>query len=187
VVSDSEFTLISDYRDVAPDSDVYRFCPRCAAGLHDEIDAARGVQRPTCANCGWVYRPRLAMLALVVIETGSGIVLVHPTGGTAAAPASLPSGLVEYPETPEAGAIRLASEQTGLRIDLVAEIIRFLQEGTPYGPALMFGFLARAVGGTLTEGDEGPPVVYALDEAPAIMPVRVANQRVLSAYAESLG
>jgi hypothetical protein len=46
----------------------------------------------------------------------------------------------------------------------------------------MFGFVARAVGGELRAGDEGAPVVYALDALPQIIPVRVANQRVLAAY-----
>jgi hypothetical protein len=46
----------------------------------------------------------------------------------------------------------------------------------------MTGFVARVEGGELREGDEGPPLVYALDALPAIIPVRVANQRVLDAY-----
>ena len=46
----------------------------------------------------------------------------------------------------------------------------------------MFSFVARAVGGELREGDEGPPVVYGLEALPQIIPVRVANQRVLAAY-----
>jgi ADP-ribose pyrophosphatase YjhB (NUDIX family) len=190
VLAGSEHTLIRDYREVASENQVYKFCPRCAAWLHDELDTARSVLRPTCDACGWVYYPKLPLLALVVVEADadadadSGIVLVHPPSGSPDAPASLPSGLVEYPETPEAAAIRIAFEQTGLVIDLVAELTRFLQDGTPYGPALMFGYTARAVGGTLTEGDEGPPVIYALAKAPPMMPIRVANQRVLAAYLE---
>ena len=187
MLSGSEYGLVKDYREVAPESLVYRFCPRCAAKLHDEPDNARSVVRPTCDSCGWIYYPRLPMLALVVIESDGGIVIVQPPGGPPEAPASLPSGVVEYPETPEAGAIRIAREQTGLGVDLIAEITHFLQQGTPYGPALMFGFRAVRVSGTLTEGDEGPPAVYAPHEAPAIMPIRVANQRVLAAYLESRG
>jgi len=121
-------------------------------------------------------------LALVVLEAEGGIVLTHPPGGPPEAPASLPSGNVVDGETPEQAAVRLALEQTGLEITLVAELTRFLQEGTPFGTAEMFGFVARAVGGELREGDEGPPVVYPLDALPAIIPVRVANQRVLAAY-----
>jgi ADP-ribose pyrophosphatase YjhB (NUDIX family) len=124
-------------------------------------------------------RPRLA---LVVLEADGGIVLTHPAGGTPEAPASLPSGNVLEGETPEEAAVRLAREQTGLEVELVRGLTQFSQESTPFGTAEMFGFVARAVGGRLREGDEGPPVVYALDALPQIIPVRVANQRVLAAY-----
>jgi len=46
----------------------------------------------------------------------------------------------------------------------------------------MTGFVARVESGELRQGDEGPPAIYALDELPAIIPVRVANQIVLDAY-----
>ena len=121
-------------------------------------------------------------LALVVLEADGGIVLTHPPGGSPDAPASLPSGSVLDDETPEEAAVRLALEQTGLEIELAGELTRFLQEGTPFGTAEMFGFVAKAVGGELREGDEGLPRVYPLDDLPAIIPVRVANQRVLAAY-----
>ena len=124
-------------------------------------------------------------LALVVLEADGGIVLIHPQGGSPEAPASLPSGSVLEDETPEQAAIRLALEQTGLEIELAGELTRFLQEGTPFGTAEMFGFVAKAIGGELREGDEGPPRVYPLDDLPAIIPVRVANRRVLAAYLDS--
>ncbi len=124
-------------------------------------------------------RPRLS---LVVLEAEGGIVLTHPAGGSPEAPASLPSGSVHDAETPEDAAVRLALEQTGLEIELVAELTRFQQQGTPFGTAEMFGYVAKAIGGELREGEEGPPRVYALDDLPAIIPVRVANQRVLAAY-----
>ena len=46
----------------------------------------------------------------------------------------------------------------------------------------MTGVVARIEGGELREGDEGPPAVYALDDLPAIIPQRAANQRVLDVY-----
>jgi ADP-ribose pyrophosphatase YjhB (NUDIX family) len=128
---------------------------------------------------------RLPVLALVVVEADHGIVMVHPPSGPPDAPASLPSGLVQLPETPETGAIRIVSEQTGLQVELIAELTHFVQDGTPYGSALMVAFVARVVGGSLAEGDEGPVAVYPIGELPTIIPVRVANQRVLSTYLES--
>ena len=121
-------------------------------------------------------------LALVVVESGQGIVFTHPRGGPADAPASLPSGIVLDGESPEQGAVRLVRAQTGLDVAITERLIDFEQEGTPYGTAAMTGFVARVEGGELREGEEGAPAVYALDALPAIMPVRVANQRVLAAY-----
>jgi ADP-ribose pyrophosphatase YjhB (NUDIX family) len=85
-------------------------------------------------------------------------------------------------ETPEQGAVRLVREQTGLDVAITERLVAFEQEGTPYGTAAMTGFVARVEGGELREAEEGPPAVYALDELPAIIPARVANQRVLDAY-----
>ena len=120
--------------------------------------------------------------ALVVDESGPGLVFIHPQGGRPDAPASLPSGIVLDGETPEQGAVRLVREQTGLDVAITERLVDFEQEGTPYGTVAMTGFVARVEGGELREGDEGPPAVYALDDLPAIIPVRVANQRVLNVY-----
>jgi ADP-ribose pyrophosphatase YjhB (NUDIX family) len=121
-------------------------------------------------------------LSLVIVEFGSGIVFVHPAGGSEDGRASLPSGVVMDGETPELGAVRLVREQTGLDVVITDRLLEFEQKGTPYGTAAMTGFVARADGGELCEGQEGPPAVYAVDDLPAIIPVRVANQRVLDAY-----
>jgi len=121
-------------------------------------------------------------LALVVVESRMGIVFIHPRGAPADAPASLPSGIVLDGETAEHGAVRLVREQTGLQVAITEQLVEFEQEGTPYGTAAMTGFVARVQAGELREGDEGPPAIYALHDLPAIIPERVANQKVLAAY-----
>ena len=174
---------VLDYRTVAPDHVVYNHCPRCAGSLRDHTDAINSRIRPVCEKCGWAYYPTNPIGVLVVVEVGSGIVLVHPPSGTPEAPASLPGGLVEYAEAPEAAAVRLVREQTGLEIEVAEELTRFLQHGTPFGPVLDFGFAARAVGGELRlDGAEGPAAVYPLDAMATLIPIRVANQRVLDLY-----
>ena len=137
----------------------------------------------TCAASERALSSRVMQrLALVVIESGLGIVFIHPRNAPPDAPASLPSGIVSDGETTEQGAVRLAHEQTGLHVAITERLLEFEQQGTPYGTALMTGYVARVSGGELRGGDEGPPVVYALDDLPAIIPERVANQRVLAEY-----
>jgi ADP-ribose pyrophosphatase YjhB (NUDIX family) len=124
--------------------------------------------------------------ALVVIETDSGeIVFIHPPGGTPAAAASLPSNPCAPGEAPEAAAVRMAREMTGLDVAIVREFTTFIQHGTPTGTMCAHGYLARVTGGSLRDpGPEGPVRAYPIDALPRIIPIRVANQRVLDAYLE---
>jgi hypothetical protein len=63
--------------------------------------------------------------------------------------------------------------------------VTFIQVGTPTGVMCAHGYLARVTGGSLTEdGPEGPARAYPLDALPAVLPIRVANQRILAAYLE---
>jgi ADP-ribose pyrophosphatase YjhB (NUDIX family) len=122
--------------------------------------------------------------ALVVIETQAGeIVFIHPPGSPAEAPASLPSNPCAPGEAPADGAVRMAREMTGFEVAIVREFVTFIQPGTPTGTMCAHGYLARVTGGSmLAEGPEGPVRAYPLGALPAIVPIRVANQRVLSAY-----
>ncbi|MGD0054625.1 MAG: NUDIX hydrolase [Acidimicrobiales bacterium] len=122
--------------------------------------------------------------ALVVVETDDGqIVFIHPSGGTAEAPASLPSDPCRPGESPEAGAVRIVREKTGLDVEIVREFVTFIQEGTPTGVMCAHGYVAHVIAGTLLDdGPEGPARAYALDALPRFVPIRVANQRTLDAY-----
>ena len=127
--------------------------------------------------------------ALVVVETDQGeIILVHPYGGPEHAPASLPSNPCDPGEQPERAAVRMVREMTGLDVGVVREFLTFIQEGTPTGTMCAHAYVARVKGGVLIEdGPEGPARAYPLDSLPAIMPIRVANQRALAAYLEQRG
>ena len=79
----------------------------------------------------------------------------------------------------------MVREMTGLDVTIVQEFITFIQEGTPTGTMNAHGYMARVTGGTLRDdGPEGPVRAYPRDALPAIIPIRVANQRVLNAYLE---
>jgi hypothetical protein len=81
--------------------------------------------------------------------------------------------------------VRIVHDQTGLKVVIVREFVTFTQQGTPTGVMRAHGYVARVTGGTLTQdGPEGPARPYPRDSLPAIMPIRVANRRVLAAYLE---
>jgi ADP-ribose pyrophosphatase YjhB (NUDIX family) len=97
----------------------------------------------------------------------------------------LPSNPTDPGESPDDAAVRLVREMTGLEVTLVREFVTFIQEGTPTGTMCAHGYITRVSGGSLKDdGPEGPAKAYPFEALPAIMPIRVANQRVLAAYLE---
>jgi ADP-ribose pyrophosphatase YjhB (NUDIX family) len=121
---------------------------------------------------------------LVVVETEAGdIVFIHPSGGTADASASLPSNPCAPGEGPEEAAVRMVRDMTGLDVTIVREFVTFIQEGTPTGTMRAHGFHARVTGGVMVaRGPEGPVRAYPRNALPQMIPIRVANHRVLAAF-----
>jgi hypothetical protein len=79
----------------------------------------------------------------------------------------------------------MAREMTGFEVEIIKELVTFIQPGTPTGTMCAHGYLGRATGGSMLEGGpEGPVESYPLEALPGIVPIRLANQRVLAAYLE---
>ena len=173
---------------------------RAWSGPGSSSRAGNGIPRASRAVLAWLTAPRVSFRAmstsdeqfdyhgaLVVIETQAGeIVFIHPPGSPAEAPASLPSNPCAPGEAPADGAVRMAREMTGFEVVIVREFVTFIQPGTPTGTMCAHGYLARVTGGSmLAQGPEGPVRAYPLHALPAIVPIRVANQRVLNAYLQA--
>jgi hypothetical protein len=81
----------------------------------------------------------------------------------------------------------MVREMTGLVVEIDREFASFIQHGTPTGTMFSHCYVARVTGGALIDvGPEGPVRSYPLHALPAIVPIRVANQRALHAYLEQL-
>lgn len=159
----------------------FRFCPLDATPL------ARGVihdwERLYCPQCGWVFYPNANIAVTIVIEYQDGIVLtqraIEPDRGIW----HLPIGHAEFGEHTEDAVVREAREETGLDVG----DIRFLvyEHGASYGdpllPYIVFGFMGRAVGGTLRICDESSDIrVVPLPDMPDLK--WTSQRKTLAAY-----
>jgi len=162
----------------------YRYCPMCAHSLADWRDADR-LFRARCPSCGWIYYPPNLYGVAVVVTTPEGLVFLFPPEEPADTPAALPAGISEFGESPEETAIREVREETGLEVEVVRELGRWLNRELPFGPMLQFLFQARMMGGTLWDGPEGSVAVFPEQALPVISPNRTGSRRALAAYLET--
>jgi ADP-ribose pyrophosphatase YjhB (NUDIX family) len=159
----------------------FRFCPLCTTPLVRQLD--HGWERLVCPRDGWVFYPEPNLAATVVLEHAGGVVLlrrgIEPDKGIW----HLPIGHLEYGETPAAGALREASEETGLQLDEPV----FLD--FEYGPSyedprmfyLVFCYRARSTGGELRIDHENSAVqVFPPDAIPELK--WTSQRRALAAW-----
>lgn len=144
----------------------------CTLPLVDVVEPD-GVNRRGC-TCGWVHYPANVLGVNVIATTSDGTVAVIYPGGTDGAFAALPSGVVEYAESPEEAARRETFEETGLAVDVVAELGRYLWSDHAYGPMLSFVFRAHVTSGTLRGSDEGRAALVPIDHV-EISPLRFGS------------
>ncbi|MFD1676496.1 NUDIX domain-containing protein [Alicyclobacillus fodiniaquatilis] len=179
---------IIEYADIILPRLRYQFCPMCRTSLSTAVINDDDIRRVICPSCGWVHYPTNAMGVNIVIRVGkNGIVALLPPNSPKEAPAALPGGHIEYGESPDEAAVREAKEETGLDV----EVVRFLgwefkrNLGYP-GPMASFFFEAKAVGGCLSESEEGKVQVYPIDDFPAISPKRSGSFHTLRLFKEHL-
>jgi ADP-ribose pyrophosphatase YjhB (NUDIX family) len=167
--------------DQYPERYRYRFCPFDTTPLERVIH--HGIERLRCPQCGWVFYPTHSLAATVIVEYQGGIVLAQRALPPDQGMWHLPIGHVEFGESPEDAAAREAHEETGLD---VADLRFLTYEHSPgYGDPLLwyvvFGFVGRAVGGTLTTSAETSELqVVPLDEVPPLK--WTSQQKTLAAY-----
>ncbi len=125
----------------------YRFCPLCATPLEPQHDGER--ERLTCPADGWIFYPTPNLAATVVVEHAGGIVLLRRALQPDIGIWHLPIGHLEFGEAPVDGALREASEETGLLLD--EPVFLDFEYSRSYGdPAmfyLVFCYRARSTGG----------------------------------------
>ena len=162
----------------------FQYCPMCKALLKRDPLFADNIPRIHCAECGWIQLLTNCICVAVVVTYREGIVAIHPPDGEGA---GFPAGIVEYGENPRDTAIRETLEETGLEVEIVRDLgWSFVSYQEFPGPTVYILFEARAIGGELREGDEGPAQVYSLETLPPISPVRHGSYTAWQRYLESV-
>lgn len=169
-----------------PERYQFTYCPRCATPL--ERTLIYELERQRCPSCRWVHFPLPNVAATVIIEHQGKIVLVQRDIEPDRGIWHLPIGHVEYGEDPTDAALREGHEETGLEL----ADPRFLSftHGPSYGDPklfyIVFGYVARAVGGTLTGSAEGMNVrTVPLKELPPLK--WISQQAAITAYRKLQG
>lgn len=129
-----------------------RFCLRCGGSLVPLDD--HGSERPTCAECGYVYYRNPVPAAGVVLARDGEVLMVKRRYAPRPGAWCLPSGFMEYGETPERCALRELREETGVRGRLTGLLGVYSGLDDPRVRAVLIVFTARMTGGVLSAGDD---------------------------------
>lgn len=140
-----------------------RYCPKCGTPF-----ATGGFERtpyPTCAACGFVFWRNPALAAgCMVIEEGR---LLLAKRGIAPFHGSwyVPSGFVDYGETPEDAAARELAEETGLTVRITGLYDVRTWSDDPRKDGVMFFYLAERIAGEAVAGDDAAAVGWFAPDA----------------------
>jgi len=129
-----------------------RFCLRCGTRLVREDD--HGSVRPTCPGCRFVYYRNPVPAAGVILAHDGEVLLVKRRYAPRAGAWCLPSGFMEYGETPERCAMRELREETGIRGRLTGLFGVYAGFDDPRVRAVLILFTACRSGGRLAAGDD---------------------------------
>jgi ADP-ribose pyrophosphatase YjhB (NUDIX family) len=141
--------------------DGWRFCPRCA----NPLDV--GVGTVSCTSCGFVGWANSVPGAQALVERDGRVLLGRRERDPSRGLWDVPGGFLDEGEHPLDGLRRELREETGLDVD-VKELLGFWMEFYGGRFVLCITWLAEAVGGTLTPGDDmGDLRWFAPDDLPA--------------------
>jgi ADP-ribose pyrophosphatase YjhB (NUDIX family) len=155
-----------------------RFCPHCTHALVTELAFDR--LRPVCPGCGFVHFRDPKVGVSVLVEMEDRVLLIRRAVEPGLGKWSLPSGFVEWDESPESAAVRECEEETGLvLVDVVLLDVRHYSEDYR-GPGINLTYRGRVAGGVLRPGDDAADVqFFARLELPAAGDIAFPGHRLV--------
>jgi ADP-ribose pyrophosphatase YjhB (NUDIX family) len=154
-----------------------RFCPHCAHPLEERL--AFGRLRPGCPRCGFVHFIAPKVGVSILVEREGQMLLVKRAVDPGRGQWCLPSGFIEWDESPQAAAARECLEETGLAIENLE-----LLEATHYtddfrGAGINLTFRGEVNGGSLRAGDDAAVArFFRPEELPPLEAIAFRNHRL---------
>ena len=155
-----------------------RFCPNCTHPLETKLAFDR--VRPVCPECGFIHFRAPKVGVTVLVETEDRVLMVRRAVEPALGRWSLPSGFVEWDESPESAAVRECAEETGLKLAGVAlaEVRHYSDDFR--GPGINLTYRGQVAGGLLRPGDDAAEVRwFAPDELPPATDIAFQGHRLI--------
>lgn len=155
-----------------------RYCPHCAHRLEEKLAFDR--LRHVCPACGFVHfrAPKIGVSLLV--EDGGRLLLVRRAVEPGKGQWSLPSGFIEWDESPEKAALRECAEETGLTISDL-ELLEANHYSDDYrGSGISLVYRGRVAGGRLHPGDDAMEACFfSRAELPPVEEIAFLGHRAL--------
>jgi len=146
---------------------MFRYCPKCGAGLR--VKKLEKRIRLVCPGCGWVnYENPLPSAAALVRNRKDEILLVKRGVEPSKGKWALPSGFIEIDETPERACLRELKEETGLKGEIVRLIGVYSQESGLYKNVLIIGYEVNARGNLLPGSDSQEAEFFSACNLPVV-------------------
>jgi 8-oxo-dGTP diphosphatase len=144
----------------------YKYCPQCGTELGKKTD--HDVERPACANCGFVHYRNPAPAAGAVVFDSGRLLLVRRAHPPYVGKWTVPAGFIEWGESPEDTAVRELKEETNLDIELQGLFHVYAGHDDPRTKAVLVLYFGDIVGGEVRAGDDASEAEwFSLGELPS--------------------
>jgi len=155
-----------------------RHCPHCAHPLEEKLAFDR--MRHVCPVCGFVQFRTPKVGVSLLVEDEEQVLLIRRAVEPGKGQWSLPSGFLEWDESPEEAAVRECVEETGLALSDL-ELLEANHYTDDYrGPGISLVYKGCVAGGRLSSGDDALEArFFSRDEVPSVQEIAFQGHRLL--------